>query len=65
MDPQRLGGKLSRLELYDLQSDPDEMRNLAPDPAHAAQLRRLYDILRTWARDTKDPAIQRPAEVPE
>ena len=65
MDPQRLGGKLSRIELYDLQSDPDEMRNLARDPAHAAQLRRLYDILRTWARDTKDPGIQPPAKLPE
>lgn len=65
MDPQRLGGKLSRIELYDLQSDPDEMRNLAQDPAHATQLRRLYEILRTWARDTKDPAIQPPIEIPE
>ena len=47
------------------ETDPDEMRNLAQDPVHAAELQRLNQILRTWARDTKDPAIQPPAGMPE
>lgn len=35
-------------ELYDLRSDPDEVRNLADDPAHAATLGRLRADLDAW-----------------
>ncbi len=61
MDPQRLGGKLPALELYDLVSDPDELRNLVAHPEHRAEFDRLYAALRQWTTDTADPAINPPA----
>jgi len=44
-------------ELYDLESDPDETRNLADDPAHAATLQRLKEKLREFQQKTRDPWI--------
>ena len=35
-------------ELYDLQSDPDEVNNLAAAPAHRELLERLRKAQRTW-----------------
>jgi len=64
LDPQSLGGKVPALELYDLQSDPDELHNLAARPEHAAQRDRLYAALRQWVRDTADPAVNPPAVPP-
>jgi N-sulfoglucosamine sulfohydrolase len=42
-------------ELYDLESDPRELRNLAADPAHAKVLRELQAKLREWQKKTEDP----------
>ena len=36
-------------ELYDLEADPLEMRNLAGDPAHAETVARLHAVGRDWA----------------
>jgi N-sulfoglucosamine sulfohydrolase len=44
-----------REELYDLTSDPNELKNLASDPAHAQALGELRQRLRTWQRETNDP----------
>jgi arylsulfatase A-like enzyme len=48
-------------ELYDLQSDPHELKNLAADPAHAATLADLRGRLDTWIKQTDDkvPAAPR------
>jgi N-sulfoglucosamine sulfohydrolase len=41
-------------ELYDLESDPHEVVNLASDPAHAETLARMQSQIREWQRQTKD-----------
>ncbi|MEO6244744.1 MAG: sulfatase, partial [Opitutaceae bacterium] len=41
-------------ELYDLQNDPGETRNVAADPAHAAALLRLRQALAQWQREVPD-----------
>jgi N-sulfoglucosamine sulfohydrolase len=64
LDPQTLGGKVPALELYDLQSDPDEMHNLVGDQKHRAELERLYAVLCQWERDTDDPAVHPPSTLP-
>ncbi len=35
-------------ELYDVESDPYELKNLAADPAHAAALNELRQKLKEW-----------------
>lgn len=42
-------------ELYDLQADPNEIHNLAGDPAHAEVLANLRSQLRDWQKRTSDP----------
>lgn len=62
MDPQNLGGTVHRVELYDLQNDPDEMRNLAADTKFRQQGERLLGVLRDWVNKTDDPAVSPPAD---
>ncbi len=42
-------------ELYDVRSDPHELRNLAADPAHAEALVRLRAELDAWMKEQGDP----------
>ena len=44
-----------RFELYDLESDPDEIQNLADDPQHEERLAELKQELREFQRRTNDP----------
>ncbi len=44
-----------KFELYDLEKDPDEVVNLADDPAHAEILRELQGKLRAFQERTGDP----------
>ena len=44
-------------ELYDIQADPDEQRNLADDPAYQEELTRLQTKLRQFQKRTDDPWI--------
>ncbi len=41
-------------ELYDTETDPDEVRNLAGDPAHRAVRDRLSEALDRWMAETRD-----------
>lgn len=45
-------------ELYDLASDPWELNNLAGDPAYAAPLARMRQILDRWIEETGDRGQQ-------
>ncbi|HPD46444.1 MAG TPA: sulfatase [Anaerohalosphaeraceae bacterium] len=46
-----------KFELYDLQEDPHEVKNLADDPEHARILNELKDKLKAFQRRTNDPWI--------
>lgn len=52
-------------ELFDVQADPHEVRNLATDPAHAATLRELRGRLDAWLVETNDrgTAIEDPLDI--
>ncbi len=51
-------------ELYDLQNDPWEFRNLAKDPAHADTLKKMQGLLLQWRQETRDPYLD-PAVLAE
>lgn len=44
-------------ELFDLQNDPYERVNLAPDPKHAGLLKELQDKLKAFQKRTADPWV--------
>ncbi len=44
-------------ELYDLQEDPRELRNLAAEPAQSAVKARLAAELRRWMTETRDTGL--------
>jgi len=46
-----------KFELYDLENDPYEVKNLAEDPGHREILADLKSKLRTFQKRTKDPWI--------
>jgi arylsulfatase A-like enzyme len=49
--------------LYDTQSDPWQMRNLAADPAHAAVLTRMRKTLHNWQLETRDLGLIHESEA--
>ena len=57
MEPHRFGVTLPRVELYDLKSDPDELQNLAAQPAQRETRQRLLQMLEQWCRDTHDELV--------
>lgn len=60
MDPQNLGGKIPAMELYDLQTDPDEMHNLADNASARGERDRLYAALKSWSATTNDTSARLP-----
>jgi uncharacterized sulfatase len=51
-------GRRPAEELYNLQSDPWQVKNVAADPAHAAARKQLRARLESYLRQTGDPRIQ-------
>ena len=51
-------------QLYDLVSDPHEMRNLAAEPGRRAVLDELRARLDAWMEETDDPLRHGPVEAP-
>jgi arylsulfatase A-like enzyme len=52
-------------QLFDLKSDPDEMHNLADDPAQAERIKELTAKLAAWQKDLGDAAplvVEHPAD---
>ena len=47
-----------REQLFDLEQDPGEVRNLAVDPSSAAALDEHRGLLADWCRETRDPALE-------
>jgi arylsulfatase A-like enzyme len=50
-------------ELYDLNADRDEVKNLAGQPEHQAQLERMRGALADWVRRTKDTGFLPESEM--
>jgi len=46
--------KLNKSQLFDLSNDPDEMHDLAANPAHAAEMERLMELMKDWQRQLGD-----------
>ncbi|MBC7855363.1 MAG: sulfatase, partial [Pirellulaceae bacterium] len=55
---------LPKEELYDIQADPHELKNLAADPKFAVELTELRGALDAWKKQTRDelPAARTPDE---
>lgn len=56
--PNRALAYHNHLELYDLSVDPWEQRDLAGDPDHAEDLRRMARLLLGHLRETDDPILR-------
>lgn len=54
---EQLIGQRNQLELYDLTADPDELHNLADDPASGAILADMKQKLLNWMQATDDPLL--------
>ena len=48
----------SEEELYDIEKDPAESKNLAGSPVHAGVLAELRQKVEDFRRDTKDPWLR-------
>jgi arylsulfatase A-like enzyme len=51
-------------QLFNLEQDPYELRNLAADPAYSDQRRELEELLAEQMRQHSDPAAANPAYLP-
>jgi arylsulfatase A-like enzyme len=58
------GSEHPAAELYDLESDPVERRNLSGEPGAAVTERALEEALLDWMRETNDPLLEGPVPSP-
>jgi arylsulfatase A-like enzyme len=56
--------KLGFSQLFDLQTDPDEMRSVYDDPAHAAHITRLTAAMKTWQQKVGDTLVLNTGSTP-
>jgi arylsulfatase A-like enzyme len=47
----------NRLQLFHLETDPWELKNLAEEPRHETARRRLLETLRAWQKEMGDPLL--------
>ena len=52
-------------ELYDLQKDPHEIRNLADNPVYIQQLKKMREAHYSWVRETRDIGLLPESEIIE
>lgn len=55
-------GKRPAEELYDLRKDPDQVKNVAADPAYASAKQRLRARVEAWMKETADPRAAGPTD---
>lgn len=55
--------KAGREQLFDLQTDPDELHDLSTDPAHGAKRDDLGARLRNWREQNGDPDLLKPGQL--
>ncbi|MFO1022467.1 MAG: sulfatase-like hydrolase/transferase [Planctomycetales bacterium] len=58
-----MAAKKPREELYDLASDPHELKNLAGSPEHQDVLTRLREVARDWSNKTRDLGLMNESEM--
>jgi arylsulfatase A-like enzyme len=46
--------QVNKVQLFDLQNDPAELKDLSTDPARAADMKRLTDLLKDWQKQVGD-----------
>jgi arylsulfatase A-like enzyme len=46
--------QINRTQLFDLESDPEELRDLSPDATQAERVERLMAALAGWQKDLGD-----------
>ena len=56
---------IAQEQLYDLMFDPNEVRNLAADPASGKILSEMRGRLDRWMKTTSDPLLSGPAPAPK
>lgn len=55
---------LERVQLFDLERDPQERCNVADHPAYASARSEMEGRLRRWMTDTRDPLLEGPLRLP-